>query len=376
MLSFFSRLQIIIFYIVNYCFFREEKTLDWVVGVDEIARNITMLKQILPNSYSVSLSSHRFYSDEYDFEIRSKYFLIKRIKRFFYSPILLAFLVKKSDRFFFIWKTGFMLDRAFELRLLRKRKKKIVMMFVGSDIRSPLLYKAYCKEKGMECYLDYASLVNPVLLSKNHNDEIRKLASLASEYADQIFSFTVDQISYITKPVLPWPYTYSYFLHNSSKFTNMEIVKIVHAPSNFLAKGTPLVRSAIQRLRMEGYQFDYVELYNLENEKVLDELRVAHIVLNQFYAFLPGLFGIEAMAHHCAVLQSADQDIEEMAYPAPDESWLKTAHWQIYDNLKYLLENKSKIKFYADNGLDYVKHGCSIEAARAYYYSQFKKMDI
>ena len=63
-------------------------------------------------------------------------------------------------------------------------------------------------------------------------------------------------------------------------------------------------------MQLEGYNFDYIELSNKENRIVLEELKQAHIVLNQFYSFTPGLFGVEALANNCAVLMSADPKVE------------------------------------------------------------------
>lgn len=45
----------------------------------------------------------------------------------------------------------------------------------------------------------------------------------------------------------------------------------------------------------------------MTNEEVLNNLKNSHILLNQFYHFVPGLLGIEGMANHCAVLMSKIQ---------------------------------------------------------------------
>ena len=85
----------------------------------------------------------------------------------------------------------------------------------------------------------------------------------------------------------------------------------------------------------------------MPNQVVLEHLKSAHIVLNQFYAFTPGLFGIESMANHCAVLMSADPNIETGLPQDSKDAWMITKYWEVYDNLKYLLDNPEKIKYYA-----------------------------
>ena len=43
------------------------KKINWVIGVDEIAKVIFLLNNLLPNSFTVSFSKNRFYTLEYNF---------------------------------------------------------------------------------------------------------------------------------------------------------------------------------------------------------------------------------------------------------------------------------------------------------------------
>ena len=94
------------------------------------------------------------------------------------------------------------------------------------------------------------------------------------------------------------------------------------------------------------------------NSVVLKELRSAHIVLNQFYAFVPGLFGVEAMASHCALLTSADRAIEPTLPEGANDAWIVTKYWEIYENLKLLLDNRAELKSVADRGYDWAYKNC------------------
>ena len=93
----------------------------------------------------------------------------------------------------------------------------------------------------------------------------------------------------------------------------------------------------------------------MPNDRVLDELKNAHIVLNQFYAFVPGIFGVEAMSSHCALLTSADESIETDFPIGSNKAWVVTRYFEIYDNLKKLLDNTQLIKPQADAGYSWVK---------------------
>ena len=163
---------------------------------------------------------------------------------------------------------------------------------------------------------------------------------------------------------------------NDRKFRNIKKINIIHAPSNYIYKGTPLVRAAIKKLQLEGYNFNYKEFNSTNNKTVLKYLKSSHIVLNQFYDVSPGLFGIEAMANHCAVMMSAEPKLITSKTKAYKNTWMVTKYWQIYDNLKYLLENPDKIKKYADKGQEFVSTNFTYEIAANYLNKKLKENKI
>jgi hypothetical protein len=357
----------------------------WVIGVSEIVQNVYRLGKVIHPSITVSLSRRQtFYNYEYDYElgfISNNY--IRLIVRFFYAPILLGYLTNKATHFFYISGVGFLVDTEQEYKFLKRKSKKIVCMFVGSDIRSPKLAKEYSQEQKIDGFIDYQGSQDPEYLTNKFDNKRKEIARIADKYVDMIFNFKYDQISYIKRRAYPWPYLYNkeYFFYNQNKFDKMSKIKILHAPSNPFIKGTPLVRAAIKKLSMEGYIFEYVELQGASNHKVLDELRSSHIVLNSFYGYdiSLGLFAIEAMASHTALLMSYepslvnDYNIELDGF---DCCCFNTKYWEVYDNLKLLLDNPEKIRMYADNGYRFCKKYYTYEAAGKYYHSVFLKNNI
>ncbi len=347
-------LQIPLLYFSYYFFFLFKTFIPkvkFVIGTEEIAtKNINDIGKALNDSITVCLRKHPSYDLDYNFSISINNKFLRFFYLMFYSPILFGYLINKADVFFYVWSKGFLYDRNFDFKFLKSKKKKIVCLFVGNDIRSLKLKIAYMKNKNLdtgECYFIKAS-------DDKYDEEKKELAFSADTYADLIFSYPVDNMSYIKSKQYPWrkPFDKKFFNLNHLKFPISKI-KIVHAPTSMMFKGTPLVRAAIKKLQMEGYVFDYVELQNSKNQIVLEQLKTAHIVLNQFYSFIPGLFGIEAMASHCAVLMSADPNIDTDITKDRENAWLITRYWEIFDKLKYLLDNPEKIKFYADNGYKY-----------------------
>lgn len=354
-----------------------QKNGQWVVGVDEMASYIYNIANILPKSVSVSFTQNPFYNYSYDYKLPRSHGL-NRCIRYIYGPLLLGLLLNKSDGFFYIWSTGFLIDsfdgRKFEFSFIKRKKKKLVCLFIGNDIRSPKLLQEYSKTYDIDTISTYAYPVFFEATDDSYEKRKQLIASSADTYADLIFNAPVDQPSYLKRQVLPIFYTYpdELFLKDDSKFDLMEPIKIVHAPSSPIIKGTPIVRSAIKKLKEEGYKFEYCELIGVKNEDVRKTLRQSHIVLNEFYAFVPGVLGIEAMAAHCALLTSADYAIEP-ALPFDSRGvWLHTRYWEVYDNLKYLLDNPLQIRSFADKGHSWSKKHCSYTAVREHLFRIFK----
>ncbi|RAZ24208.1 hypothetical protein CHL9426_05555 [Campylobacter hyointestinalis subsp. lawsonii] len=351
------------FYLFRFFGITNKDKINWVIGVDEIASSIYFLGSILANSTTVCLSKNKFYNLKYD------YFISNRLWRIFYSPILLGYLSAKNTHFWYIWHTGFLLDRNLEFKFLKAKHKKIVCMFNGDDIRSIKLTMQYAKDNAIDTYANY---YESIYISYEYEKEKKLLAQSADKYSDLIFNFNIDQISYIKSKQYPWRYMYpkEKFIKNNDKFNNISKVKILHAPSNPILKGTQLVRAAIKKIQLEGYDIEYVELQNVPNYVVEEHLKNSHIVLNQFYSFVPGLFGIECMAKQCAVLMSADPNIETgLIFDIKSDikdAWLITKYWEIYDKLKYLLDNPDKIKYYANNGYEFAYSHYTYEAAGEY----------
>lgn len=342
---------------------------EWAVGLDEVAAHLYHISIALGSSVSVCLSQHAFYNYAYDYslpaKIKQRY--LRYLVRIIYSPLLLGYLCHRVNGIFYVAGSGFLLTefdgRDYESRFLKARGLKIVGFFCGSEIRSLRLMDELSAKLGRDVITTYQKIVVQELASEFQEELRKKLAISTDRYADFIFTAPTDQISYIQRPTHPFINFYpdSDFKRNDAKFLAMNRVKVVHAPSSPLIKGTPLVRAAVKKLQLEGYDFEYRELIGVHNSVVLDALSQAHVVLNEFYAFVPGQFGVEAMASHCALVTSADQRIETSLSPGANAAWMVTEYWNIYDNLKRLLDHPALIRHYADAGFAWASEYCSCE---------------
>ncbi len=341
----------------------------WVVGVDEIAANVFNIGEVLSPAIKVSFSRHPFYDYKYDHCPSVRNMFLMYVVRALYGPVLLGYLANKADAFFYVGGSGFLVNevdgRAYEFAFLKKRGKRVACYFCGSEIRSIKLMEEFSRKQDMDVVTTYQVIAQPFIAS-DYKERIRYLlATSANRYADHIFNAPVDQMSYIERDVHPFMYFHParHFRRRDEKFSGAGPVKILHAPSSPLIKGTPLVRAAIKKLKLEGYRFEYKELIGVPNTVVLEELGNAHIVLNEFYAFVPGQFGVEAMAAHCALLTSADEHIEPSLPAGSNLAWSVTRYWEIYDKLRALLDDPGLIKSYADAGYDWAEKNCTYDVS-------------
>lgn len=337
--------------------FSRGERFNWVVGVEEIAGFNKHISAAIKGSRSVNLYWHPFYDFNYDYSINCSGSTISaRIKRLFLAPALLGYLAIYAEGFIYVGSARFLNSRLdegdYEFSFLRARSKKIVFYFLGTDIRSPQKSIDFFNKKALEVAANYLYLTAPHLMSIEYETRLKLRAKNAERYSDLIFTASVDQVSYFTNATQPLRYFYPdhEFHKDPSKFIKEQKTRIVHAPSSPILKGTQLVRSAITRLINEGYQFEYVELHKSTNAKVLRELREAHIVLNEFYSYVPGVFGVEAMANYCALVTAADENIEPDLPRGSNKAWFVTRSYEVYDHLKLLLENRHLQREYAEEG--------------------------
>ncbi len=332
-----------------------------MIGVTEIAGTIYNTSKAIADSYSVCLDENKFYSYTYDYKSKKcNNRFIDKFKRMVIGPVLLGFLMNRTDNFFYMWSSGFLIDqidrREFEFNFLKRNNKRIVCCLHGNDIRAPLLEI----EQGFRLNLDVASnyyqFIKPGMMNDSYDIKKKKIANVIDKYADIIITRPVDQASYLKRETYPFIYFYpdDRICRNTSKYRSIEKVKIVHAPSSAIIKGTQLVRAAVKKLQLDGYHFEYIELIDRSNTEVLTALEEAHIVLNQFYMFTPGVFGIEAMASYCTVLTSADETIETALPSGSNSAWMVTRYYEIYENLKKLFDNPEMMLQYAEAGHQWI----------------------
>lgn len=314
----------------------------WVVGPDEIAGVVTAIANAIPNSYRVSYLDHPFYDLQYDYNGPSgNWFGRLRAEAKHFGTI-----AARSHGFIYVGPNGYLRSnydaRLWEFKFLRKRGLYVICYFTGTDIRSLKKMAELERQTGLPNVGTRVELSRPGLRD-GPKEQVRKdLARSADDYAHIIFNAAKDQLSYLERPTEPFMYffeTDQILSHGKviQKHMRRERLRVFHAPSSPVIKGTELVRQAVNALREEGFEFDYIEVTNIPHKEVVEHLRNSDIVMNQFYAFMPGMFGIEAMAAGAVTLMSADPEIETDLAAGAAEAWVKTKHNEVKDKLRQVL---------------------------------------
>jgi hypothetical protein len=354
-------------YAFHRTFRRSLSRITWVVGPEEVASMLGQIARAVPGSYSVSFVDEVAYDLSYDHRFR---FAPERrwLERILLGPILLGRLMTQATGFIYVGHTGFLMDeldhRDFEFAFLKKKGLHLVCYWTGSDIRSTRVMHALEEATGRPNISTYIAANGAIFESDLWDDLRRKIANVSDRHADAMFNWVADQRGYLTTP----PETFMFYLEEDpeldfGKFRQLDRLVVVHATTSPVIKGTPLVRAAIAQLRNEGYDFEYVELIGVSNDRVKSELRRAHIVLNQFYGFTPTVFGVEAMLRGGAVLMSGESAAEPDLPAGADEAWLVTPHYAVYTNLKLLLDERERLEPLARRGWDWARRNATVEGA-------------
>lgn len=341
---------------------RRRPEIDWAVGPHEVAAVVYRITSVLPSAESAILRPHPYYTFRYDWVGGAR----TQIGSWIAGPWKLGELAARARGFIYVSELGFLdkLDdhRRYEFAFLKKHGKRLVCYFTGSDIRSLRKMAEREAHTGLPNIATYIAETNPSLASDAYEDVRRAIAEVADEFADMTFNADVDQQGYLTRPSERYLYFYpdEDITDDFSKFDDVRTPVLVHAASSPVIKGTQLVRAAVEQLRAEGYEFEYIELLRQPHAEVRAALARAHIVLNHFFGETPAVFGVESLAAGCVVMMRADENVEPMLPPGSNSAWVVTRHFEVVTHLRQLLDAPETWEAQARAGAAWVREQAAV----------------
>ena len=248
-------------------------------------------------------------------------------------------LISGHDLFVFIWQPW--LEESVIYKKLKQHNKKIICIHLGSEVRH---ISAYVQE-----FNEDVNVWENFLQNEDVNDKIRKMR-LDEIYADQIYSVP-DQAGLAIRP-------YKHIFLPISRTKKLEFYipsrkqpKLIHAPSRSGIKGTKYILAAVEKLKKEGYEFEFELVENVPNEVLLKKLTDADVLVDELFLHGPGVLGMEAMFSGCAVITRTLQEHKNIFDPPV----LNANPENIYGQIKILLDQPDLIIEMAKKGLEYVK---------------------
>lgn len=269
-----------------------------------------------------------------------------KILRFIILTIELIKSLIKNDYYIFLYGKSFWPGN-YDLALLKFFNKKIMTIFLGCEIRQreeiQKLNRLYdpCRNCSIICEHKV----------KNH------IARMFEKYSDII----VCQPEY--DQLLTKCYEYAWVPIDTTEWkTNVKstntTLKIMHAPSNSQKKGTEYILEAIDKLKKEGYDFEFFLAQNLSNQELKTHLIEADIIVDQIMIGWYGKLAVESMSLGKPVICWID---ETLGQSVPNLPIISANPTTIYDKLKYLLDNRillpeigQKSRAFVENNHDYI----------------------
>jgi hypothetical protein len=228
-------------------------------------------------------------------------FIRKLLISIFFVRILLKY------KYFIFFQAGWtLMSSQRDVRILRFFGKKTMVVFVGCDARLPEKVARFIWNPCDNCPDEYKRYVNcNIARKKILIPEIEKTFDLVAspeECAGYLsgnyykINFPRNIISF--KPVYP-------------ELLIGRKIRILHAPSNNHYKGTKHVRDAINSLKSEYDNFEYIEKQGIPIEQLREVISSCDLIIDQLIVGYYGLFAVESMALGKPVIVYMRPDIWE-----------------------------------------------------------------
>jgi hypothetical protein len=272
-------------------------------------------------------------------------------------------IIFTHDKFIFGFGRS-LFKRNLDLPILKILKKKVIMNLAhGSEARPPYF-------DGFQ-QIENSNTIDPYTLL-NLSKRAARLVKISEKYATVVIG-----APYSTSPFAILPFVNTSYIgvpaksmfpiaNSEEKFVeSMECVpiysvRILHAPSSRIAKGSDSILEVIGELKSEGLAVEYHELSNVSNFEVQNAITCCDFVIDQLYSDGPlAGFATEAACQGKVALVSG-YGLKELKELVPEEVFpvsILTTPNQFKDTLREIILNPTSIsemgiqarKFLQDN---------------------------
>lgn len=247
----------------------------------------------------------------------------------------------KYNVFIFTYKSSFYRHLGYiDLPILRWFKKKLIFVFHGSDARPPYVNGAFLSKRGIIGKNTLNADAKHLKVIKRRTYKWKKDILTIERYADVIIN-NPPTSHFHEKPIVSFlrvgiPYE-GKSIKPPDSLENNEKIKILHSPSNPTAKGSGIIRKAIQSLQTKGYPIQYSEVINQPNQVVLKKLAACDFIVDQMYSDtpMPGFVTEAAAFGKAAVI--CGYSYKQISAQLPPEM-LPPSHYRHPDDIETSIE--------------------------------------
>jgi hypothetical protein len=178
-----------------------------------------------------------------------------------------------------------------ELFLLRVQKKIIFVQYQGDDARQADYSLAHFA-------ITPATQVEPGYYSEDKDILKREQIKLITSACNKIYALNPDLLYILPQGSEFLPYSHISLENWTVSYTQMKSrpLRICHAPSHRVFKGTKLILDALDALKREGFEFELILVEGLNNAEAKEIYRTVDVFVDQLFAGWYGGLAVEAMA--------------------------------------------------------------------------------
>ncbi len=201
---------------------------------------------------------------------------------------LLRWAARHHDVFIFGYKSTFFKSFG-DLAWLRRRGKRVVCIFMGSDSRPPYMDGSCLRQE------HNVSPAECISLTRRQQQELATIEAHSDLIVANPYSAQLHRREFLSFFALGFPVIGSGNPVAGTPPDSGRAMRILHCPSHPESKGTERIRAAIAQLRAKGLALDYTEIINQPNRVVQDALRQCDLVVDQVFSDTP-MAGLAAEA--------------------------------------------------------------------------------
>ncbi len=192
-----------------------------------------------------------------------------------FMPLLFISTLFSYNVYIFAGGTSFF--SPYDLWLLKVFRKRVIVVFHGSDSRAPYLSSVLV---GSEGGFDVDHCIR-------ETKKIKKHLQMIEEYADVIINNPMAS-HFHERKVINWhvigiPFKCPTVIEQESEFEVSPCV-IVHAPTRPEQKGSAQIEQAIDSLRSKGHDIKFIKLVGRTNAEVLESIADCDFVVDELFS--------------------------------------------------------------------------------------------